>query len=169
MPLVLPQPLHPLPQGDYLKYLPKYTREGEGASTKEHLVAFYSYADNQNIEHEYVWLRLFVQSMDGEACKWFRSMPPNSTTRIDELEEVFVKKYGDRKDYVYYLTKFGALKKKPNESLVYFTKRFNKIYQKIPEEIKPTKTTAMINFANALDSKFSLSIRAEKAQTLMDM
>ena len=50
--LALPQPLHPLPQGDYLKYILKYTGEGEGVSTEEHLVAFYSYADNQNIEHE---------------------------------------------------------------------------------------------------------------------
>ena len=27
VPLVLPQPLHPLPQGDYLKYLPKFMGE----------------------------------------------------------------------------------------------------------------------------------------------
>ena len=59
-PLVLPQPLHPLPQGYYLKYLPKYIGEGEGVSTEEHLVAFYSYAENQDIEHEDVWSRLFV-------------------------------------------------------------------------------------------------------------
>ena len=68
-PLVLPQPLHPLPQGDYMKYLPKFTGEGTGLTVEEHLVAFYSYADNQNIEHEDVWTRLFVQSMDGEARK----------------------------------------------------------------------------------------------------
>ena len=66
-PLILPQ--HPLPQGDYLKYLPKYAREGEGVFAKGHLMASYSYADNQNIEHEDVWSRLFVQSLDGEARK----------------------------------------------------------------------------------------------------
>ena len=59
-PLVLPNPLNALPQGDYLKYLPKYTGEGNGISAKEHLAAFYSYADNQNIEQEDVWTRLFV-------------------------------------------------------------------------------------------------------------
>ena len=32
-PLGLPQPLHPLPQGDYLKYLPKFTGEGIGLTT----------------------------------------------------------------------------------------------------------------------------------------
>ena len=47
----------------------KYIGEGEGVSSKEHLVAFYSYADNHNIEHEDCWSRLFVQSLDGEAHK----------------------------------------------------------------------------------------------------
>ena len=51
-PLVLPQPLNPLTPGDYLKYLPKFMGEGTGLTIEEHLVAFYSYADNQNIEHE---------------------------------------------------------------------------------------------------------------------
>ena len=32
-PLLLPQPLHPLPQGDYLKYFPKFTGEGMGLTT----------------------------------------------------------------------------------------------------------------------------------------
>ena len=45
-PLALPQPLNALPQGDYLKYLPKYTGEGDGTSVEEHLASFYSYADN---------------------------------------------------------------------------------------------------------------------------
>ena len=59
-PLVLPQPLHPLPQGDYLKYLAKFIGEGTGLTVEEHLATFYSYANNQNIEHEDVWIRLFV-------------------------------------------------------------------------------------------------------------
>ena len=80
-----------------------------------------------------------------------------------------MKHWGDRKNYVYYLTEFGTLKKKTYESLVDFTKRFNNIYQKIPEEIKPTETTAMINFANALDYEFSLWLRVEKAQALTSM
>ena len=46
MPLVLLQPLNPLPPGDYLKYLPKFTKEGTGLTIEEHLPAFYSYADN---------------------------------------------------------------------------------------------------------------------------
>ena len=64
-PLVLPQPLYALPGGDYQKYLPRLNGRGE-AKAEEHWNAFFSYADNQNIEAKDVWMRMFVQSLDGE-------------------------------------------------------------------------------------------------------
>ena len=139
VPLVLHQPLNPLPPGDYLKYLPKFTGEGTGLTTEEHLATFYSYDDNQNIEHEDVWTRLFVQSMDGEDRKWFRDLPIGSIVGIESLDEAFLKQWGDRKDYLYYITEFGSLKRKEGESLIDFTKSFNKVYQKIPAEFSHLK------------------------------
>ena len=162
VPLVLPQPLHPQPQGDNLKYLPKFMGEGMGLTVEKHLAAFYSYDDNQNIEHEDVWTQLFVQSMDGEARKWFRDLPAGSIAGIEALHESFLKQWGDRKDCLYYITKFGSLKRIEGESLVDFTKRFNKVYQKIPAEVKPPETTAMITFANVFDANFSLWLRVAK-------
>ena len=58
-PLVLPQPLNALPGGYYQKYLPRYNGQGE-TTVEEHWDAFLSYADNQNIEAKYVWMRMFV-------------------------------------------------------------------------------------------------------------
>jgi hypothetical protein len=58
-PLILPQPLNPLPAGDYLKYMPNFSGEGD-MTAEEHLTAFYSYDDNLNIENEDVWMRVFV-------------------------------------------------------------------------------------------------------------
>ena len=65
-PLILPNPLAAMPTGDYLKYMPKFTGEGDFI-VEEHLEAFYSYAKNINIEQEDVWTRVFVQSLDGKA------------------------------------------------------------------------------------------------------
>jgi hypothetical protein len=48
-----------LPAGDYPKYIPTFIGE-EDITTEEHLVAFYSYANNLNIENEDVWMRVFV-------------------------------------------------------------------------------------------------------------
>jgi hypothetical protein len=47
-PLILPHPMNPLPAGDYLKYMPKFTGEGD-ITAEEHLAAFYSNADNLKV------------------------------------------------------------------------------------------------------------------------
>jgi hypothetical protein len=55
---------------------------------------------------------------------------------------------------------------KIGESVSYFTKRFNKMYSKIPDEIKPIETSAKIIFANEFDAEFSLLLREIISATL---
>jgi hypothetical protein len=58
-PLILPQVLFSFPPNDYMRYLPRFN--GDGAVTaEEHLSSFYSFADNFNVEHANVWMRLFM-------------------------------------------------------------------------------------------------------------
>jgi len=89
-PLVLPTPLNAMPAGDYQEFMPKFTG-AEGVSAEEHLKYFYCYADNLDINEEDVWMRVFFQSLDGEARKWFRYLPPRSIADIDALDDVFLK------------------------------------------------------------------------------
>jgi hypothetical protein len=72
------------------------------------LVAFYSFADNFNSEHANVWMRLFMQNLDGEVRKWLHDLTPASITRIEPLDQDFLKQWGDRRYYFYYITDFGA-------------------------------------------------------------
>jgi hypothetical protein len=167
-PLVLPQPMNALPAGDYLKYMPKFTGE-EDITVEEHLAAFYSYADNLNIENEDVWMRVFVQSLDGEVRKWFRGLTPGSIVGIEALDDVFLRQWGDKKDFMYYITEFGSLKRKEGESVSDFSKRFNKMYNKIPAEIKPTEASAKITYASAFDPDFCLLLRERRATSLAHM
>jgi len=67
-PLVLPTPLNAMEVGENKKYMPKFTGT-EGVTAEEHLESFYSYADNLDISEDDVWMRVFVQSLDGEARK----------------------------------------------------------------------------------------------------
>jgi hypothetical protein len=167
-PLVLPHPMNPLPAGDYLKYMPKFTGEGD-ITAEEHLAAFYSYADNLNIENEDVWMRVFVQSLDGEVRKWFRGLAPGSIARIKALDSAFLRQWGDRKDFMYYMTEFGSLKKMDGESVSDFSKRFNKMYNKIPAEIKPSEASAKISYASVFGPDFCLLLRERRASSLAQM
>ena len=62
-PLNLPQPLHDMPQ-EYLKLLPRFTGEDE-ITAEQHLPLFCTFAENLNVEHLDVVMRLFVQSLIG--------------------------------------------------------------------------------------------------------
>jgi hypothetical protein len=48
-----------------------------------------------------------------------------------------MKQWGEKRDSLYYLTKFVSLKKKSIEYFFDFDRRFNKIYNNIPREINP--------------------------------
>jgi len=114
-------------------------------------------------------MRVFVQSLDGEARKWFRELTPRSIADIEALDDVFLKHLGDKKDLLYYHTEFGNLKRENGESLSDFNKRFNCMYNKIPVEVKPTPTSAKITYANAFDSDFYLLLRERKCASLAEM
>jgi len=168
-PLVFPVPLNPMPVGEYKKYMPKFTGT-EGVTTEENLEAFYSYNDNLDIRKNDVWMRVFVQSLDGEATKWFRELPQRSITDIEALDDVFLKQMGDKKDLLYYHTEFRNLKREKGESLPDFNKRFNKMYSKIPAEVKPTHTTTKLKLRKKTISKtyiddiFSCKVKLEEAK-----
>jgi ribonuclease HI len=167
-PLLLPQPLNALPADGYLKQLPKFTGEGDIAA-EEHLEAFYSFTDDHVIMHADVWMRIFVHSLEGEARKWFRALPPGSIDGIEALDNAFLRQWGDKKDFMYYMTEFGSLKRKEGESVSDFSKRFNKMYNKIPAEIKPSEASAKITYASAFDPDFCLLLRERRATTLAHM
>ena len=164
-PLNLSNPLSSMPTGDCLKYMPKFKREGSFIA-EEHLEAFYSYAENINIEQEDVWTRVFVQSLDGQARKWFKELPAGSVVGIEALDDIFLKHWGERRDHLYYIIEFNNLKRENGEFVSNFTKRFNNMYNKIPTEIKPTDTSTRVTYADAFDLEFCLLLRERKFSSL---
>jgi len=70
---------------------------------------------------------------------------------------------------MYYMTEFGSLKKIEGESISDFSKRFNKMYNKIPAEIKPSEASAKISYASAFGPDFCLLLRERRASSLAQM
>jgi hypothetical protein len=107
--------------------------------------------------------------LGGEVRKWYRGIPLASIADIEALDEDFIKQWGYRRDYLYHITEFGALKRNNGESISDFTKRFNKIYGRIPDEIKPTEASAKITYANSFYVELSLLPRERRSTTLLSM
>jgi hypothetical protein len=72
-PLSLPANLHDLPD-NYVKSLPKFTREGDLTTTK-HMAFFDQFVDILGIQYEDVYMRLFVQTFEGQVKTLFRELP----------------------------------------------------------------------------------------------
>jgi hypothetical protein len=58
---------------------------------------------------------------------------------IEALEDSFLRHWGDKKYFLYYITEFGSLKREEGESVSNFSKRFNNMYNNIPTNINPLK------------------------------
>ena len=72
-------------------------------------------------------------------------------------------------DHTYYITEFGALRRKKDETIGDDYKNFNKMYSRIPAEIKPSQTSTKLTYANAFDHEFSLHLRERRPVTLLNM
>jgi hypothetical protein len=101
--------------------------------------------------------------------KWFRRLALGSIAGIEALDSSFLRQWGDKKDFMYYMTEFGSLKKMGGESVSDFSKRFNKMYNKIPTEINPTEASTKISYASAFDPDFCLLLRERRATSLAQM
>ena len=75
-PLVLVANLHDLPQG-YAQRLKQFGAEGD-ITSQQHLDRFLDFIDLEEVDHEDVKMRLFAQSLFGEAKKWFKAFPTGS-------------------------------------------------------------------------------------------
>ena len=80
-----------------------------------------------------------------------------------------MRQWGDTKDYLYYITEFGSLKRKKDEAVGDFSKWFNNMYSKIQAEIKSSETSAKLTYANSFDHGFSLLLREIKFVSLLNM
>ena len=98
---------------------------------------------------------------------WFRALAAGSLRSYEELENAFIRQWGKRRDHLYYLTEFGALRNKNSESILEFMQRFNKLYNKIPIKVKPSQPTIKVTFVGNFDLDFALLLRERRSTDLM--
>ena len=89
-------------------------------------------------------------------------------TTWDNMEDTFLRKWGEKKDHGNCLIEFNTLKKRHNEEVSEFIKRFNKLYLSLPADMKPHQTAAKVVFVAAFDSEFGFSLKERKPATLDD-
>ena len=93
-PLHLLAVLHDLPQ-NYSQRISLFDGEG-GITTKKHVAKFEDFFDLEEVDYVDVKMRLFSQSLSGEAKKWFKYLPSTSILTFQAFQNAFLERWDDK-------------------------------------------------------------------------
>jgi hypothetical protein len=147
-------PLPTLPQGA----LPIFSGDGR-VDPKRHLDLFLDMCDFHLIQHDDVMVRLFLQTLTGQAYEWYTSLPIRSISDFDDIEKSFFTMYAPPVAYHTLLTNFTQIHMIKGERIRDFNLIFFKTLNKIPEEKNPNDPVILGCYKNAMPSNVKFSIR----------
>jgi hypothetical protein len=163
-------PLDLLGEQHELPILPKGTlKEFSGDGTidaKRHVDLFLDVCDFHLVEHDDVMVRLFLQTLSGQAYEWYTTLPTRSIGSFDDLESMFLTMFSPPVAYHTLLTNFTQIWLKKNERIRDFNLRFNKTLNKIPEDKRPNDPVILGCYKNAMPPNVKFSIRTSQMDTL---
>jgi hypothetical protein len=82
-----------------------------GVSVEDHLADFLKVVDDCEVEYEDVVMRMFVQTLEGDARIWYKSLPDASIDGWDSFQEKFTERWADKQDNFSYLKLLIILKR----------------------------------------------------------
>lgn len=83
--------------------------------------------------------------------------------------EKFLKRWGVKKDNLYYFIVFNTFKRNNGETIPEFNNRFCKLYHCIPGEVNPSEPTVMVIYVAAFEAEFALHLSERKSTNLKAM
>jgi hypothetical protein len=131
-PLKLPHILHDFPPNHY-EYLLVFDGKLGAITAKKLIQEFKHFIDLFEIEHEDVCMGDFSQSLKGDTKEWFKHLQLGTISSWEELESVFLNFWGKKKSLYLQLAEFYAFKRKRNETISTFSRRFSSIYYDLPK------------------------------------
>jgi hypothetical protein len=150
-PLNLAPATHPLP--NFKEHLPKFSGNNI-VSTNEHLVAFSNACHNIGANDNDTCMHLFFNSLEGKVVADFFDLPPKIPSTWEELIYWFRSTYGQSKSPVENLREYNNITYKYGETIKSFNLHFTKLYNQIPELIRPQNQAAFMHYYNAFPSPY---------------
>jgi len=167
-PLVLPANLHDMP-ADYQSKIPMFDGTPQSITAQQHIDKMTTFFDLYELDEEDVTMRLFVQTFAGEVRKWFRGLAANSITTLEALQNQFLDRWEIRKDPLQINAEYNNLKRNPGESVQDYIIRFNSVYNAIPDDLRPSRKSALLKFPDGFDPEMAYSLRDRDPPTLEEM
>jgi hypothetical protein len=131
--------------------------------TFEHLM------DCLEIQYKDVFMNMFTHSLVGEVKRWFKDLPIESIFHGPTFMMFSLHKWDERKSHHQYLSEFCATKRRNDETVMKFNRRFQNLYHNLPVEIHPFEAATKVYYALAHHPDLDFYLREIKSPTLEQM
>jgi hypothetical protein len=123
-------------------------------TVEDHIYVMGRDMDNAGIEHEDVAMKLFASSLTEEALDWFKGLPDNHLMSYEDFSNLFKNKWSTKTDGGTLGAHFNQIKKKENEMVKEFNTRFDRLYNQIPIDFRPTTSSVCLLYMNSFEGQF---------------
>jgi hypothetical protein len=150
------------------RWLPKFTG-GNRERADFHMNEFYSYFIFHPVDDDAkdVVMKLFSNTLHGNAKKWYDNLPNASITSMNQLEEVFLEEWGIQAEDISVLLKnFEHIKQTENETLFNFQNRFEGTLYQIPASHRPKEEYVVHIYTHAILAHLGLPLSKRAPKTL---
>jgi hypothetical protein len=150
------------------RWLPRFTG-GNGERADFHMDEFYSYFRLHPVDDdaEDVVMKLFSNTLHGNAKKWYDNLPNASITSMNQLEEIFLEEWGIQLEDISVLLKnFEHIRQTENETLWNFQSRFEHTLYQIPKGHCPENKYIVHIYTRALLAHLGLPLSKKSPGTL---
>jgi hypothetical protein len=138
-------------------------------SAQKHVDKMNDYYDLHEVDEADVQMRLFAQSLTGDAKKWYKGLRATSVLDLTAFQRSFLDRWEVKKNPLQILSEYESIKRNQGETVQDYCTHFNNLYNAIPAEIKPPQGLALIKFPDGFDADMSYQLRERNSTTLEDM
>lgn len=135
-------------------------------TTDQHISAFFTASGVLAVQHEDVYVRLFVETLTEAAIEWFGQLPVGSMTSWATLIQAFERRFKTAEDEHFLLSQLTQMKKEIHGPMREFISHFNQMVNRIPVNKRPTGENQMTFFINAQPSDVSFQLRRARPPDL---
>jgi hypothetical protein len=122
-----------------------------------------------NDDAEDLVMKLFSTTLHGNARKWYDDLLVASITSMDQLEEIFLKKWGMKlEDIQTLLKRLQYAKQTENETVWDFRDKFERLLYQIPRDHYPEDKYLVYLFTNALLVHLGFLLSKKRPKTLYE-
>jgi hypothetical protein len=154
----------------YEKWLPRFTGS-DGERADYHMSDVWAFFQLHPISDDAkdLVMKLFFATLHGNARKWYDDLPVTSITSMDQLEKIFLKKWGMKlQDIQTLLKRLEYAKQTENEAVWDFQDRFQRLLYQIPRDHYPKDKYLVYLFTNALLVHLGFLLSKKRPKTLYE-